>query len=129
MDSWLMGIAAVLAIAGVIAISVFVREIFKRQKATDERIHFLEQQTKLLNTGAIGMGHRILGLEDKLQRLSTQESNLGLESEDFAYTQAKQMFAQGADIDTVAANCGFSSSEAELMSLIQKRMTKEASVS
>ncbi len=84
----------------------------------------LEQEIQSMTAGSVGMGHRILALELKLSRLAEQGSSVQ-EGDGFAYTQAKQMFEQGADTETVASNCGFSSSEAKLMALVQKSLKQE----
>ena len=69
------------------------------------------------------MGNRIVALERKLQRLQEKQETIGGVDE-FAYSQALQMFEQGADVATVASNCGFSASEAQLMALVQQQLRK-----
>ena len=96
----------------------------KTLKLYEARVTRCDKEIKTLTVGALGMGQRILALEGKLNLLEN-DSSAATESVDYAYSQAKQMFAQGADSDTVASNCGFSSSEAELMALIHRRMEQE----
>lgn len=90
---------------------------------TDQQIEKLHKQIAVTTQGGIGMGQRLLALENKLRELQAkQDEQVGGDS--FAYSQAMQMFKQGADIATVASNCGFSNSEAELMALVQKQLSK-----
>ena len=92
----------------------------------DHKIQQLEKQVSIATQGAIGMGQRLLVLENKLRSVQVKQDELDSVggSDQFAYSQAMQMFNQGADIDTVAASCGFSNSEAELMALVQKQLSK-----
>jgi len=87
--------------------------------------HTVEQFQNQLNvaiSGSMGMGQRILSLEKRLSALRSQEqSPKSSDGGDFAYSQAMQMLNQGADIDTVASHCGFSSLEAELLSLVKQK--------
>ena len=81
----------------------------------------MEKDLQLATSGAVGMGQRILALEDKVRRLSKVQQELGDASDHYAYSQAMNLFDQGADIETVVSSCGISSSEAQLMSLIRKQ--------
>jgi uncharacterized membrane protein YcjF (UPF0283 family) len=100
-------------------VMLWVRLTRSEEKARQKQ-QYLEQQIGIATSGAIGMGHRIVALERKLQSLQDRQDNI-TGTDTFAYSQALQMFEQGADVATVASNCGFSSSEAELMALVQKQ--------
>jgi hypothetical protein len=94
-------------------------DIFKQQNK------LLEQKISMATSGAIGMGHRIVALEEKLQAAQEKLENIGTEDV-FTYSQALQMFEQGADVSTVVSNCGLSSSEAQLMALVQQQLRKSS---
>lgn len=108
------------ALAGVWLWSVRQAQTLKQQNK------LLEQKIGVATSGAIGMGHRIVALEQKLQRLQEKQEHLS-SGDVFTYSQALQMFEQGADASTVASNCGLSSSEAQLMALVQQQMRKSTS--
>lgn len=112
--------ASVLAnfVCVLLVLALWVRVGRAEQKARQKQ-QYLEQQIGIATSGAIGMGHRIVALEHRLQSLQDRQDNLP--GDTFAYSQALQMFEQGADVATVASNCGFSSSEAQLMALVQKQ--------
>lgn len=95
----------------------------RQAAAARDQILQLEQKIGVATSGAVGMGNRIVALERKLQALQEKQENIGGVDE-FAYNQALQMFEQGADVATVASNCGFSASEAQLMALVQKQLRK-----
>jgi hypothetical protein len=97
---------------------------FARQTASArQQISQLEQKVGVATSGAIGMGNRIVALERKLRTLQEKQETIG-GGDEFAYSQALQMFEQGADVATVASNCGFSASEAQLMALVQQQLRK-----
>lgn len=81
----------------------------------------LEKQIAVTTKGSIGLGQRLLALEHQLRTVLGKQEELQ-SGDTFAYGQAMQMLKQGADTATVASNCGFSNSEAELMALVQKQL-------
>lgn len=118
---WLIAIPVLLSLVClVIAVQVHRSAKAWVQRA-DQQIEKLQKQVAVTTQGSIGMGQRLLTLESKLRALEAKQDELG-EGDNFAYSQAMQMFKQGADIATVASSCGFSNSEAELMALVQKQL-------
>jgi hypothetical protein len=111
------GVANLICLAAVV---VLWQRLNRTQDDAHPKQQHLEQQIGIATSGAIGMGHRIVALERKLQSLQDRQDNLS-GADTFAYSQALQMFEQGADVATVASNCGFSSSEAQLMALVQQQ--------
>jgi hypothetical protein len=122
---WLFGASLITSLICLVAlIAVWIG--FARQAAgAREQILQLEHKIGVATSGAIGMGNRIVALERKLQALQEKQETIGGVDE-FAYSQALQMFEQGADVATVASNCGFSASEAQLMALVQQQLRKPA---
>lgn len=122
---WLFAASLVTSVISLLALaSVWV---WSRQQAAAarEQVVQLEQKISVATSGAVGMGNRIVALERKLQALQEKQENIG-GADEFAYSQALQMFEQGADVATVASNCGFSASEAQLMALVQQQLRKPA---
>jgi len=93
-----------------------------------QRLEKFEQRLNTATAGAIGMGQRILVLEEKLQSLHDAAAHTP-DSDSAAYTQAMQLFDCGADINTVMASCGISSSEASLMALMRQKTHQKAGAS
>lgn len=86
-----------------------------------KRFEHLEEKYRLVSTGAIGLGHRLLAIEARLQTMQEPGSDEAGEESHHAYTQAMNMIAQGIDSDTVATACGLSQSEVNLMALMNKQ--------
>lgn len=120
---WLLSASLVISVLCLVALALVWLWFARQAAAAQERIHQLEQKIGIATSGAIGMGNRIVALERKLQALQDKQEALGGVDE-FAYSQALQMFEQGADVATVASNCGFSASEAQLMALVQQQLRK-----
>lgn len=120
---WLLSASLVISVLCLVALALVWLWFARQAAAAQERIHQLDQKIGVATSGAIGMGNRIVALESKLQTLQDKQEALGGVDE-FAYSQALQMFEQGADVATVASNCGFSASEAQLMALVQQQLRK-----
>lgn len=117
---WIVAASGVVNLVCLAVVAGLWRRMGRSQEAAIEKQQYLEQQIGVATSGAMGMGQRIVALERKLQALQDRQDNLS-GTDTFAYSQALQMFEQGADVATVASNCGFSSSEAQLMALVQKQ--------
>ena len=76
----------------------------------------------MMNSGSIGMGQRMLALEQKFTLMKNDRSDSKPVEVDSSYSHAMQMFDRGVDAAAVAASCGISRSEAQLMELIRKQM-------
>lgn len=122
---WLIGLPVLVCVLCLMVSVLVYRSARILVVRTDEQMHKLEKQMAVVTKGGIGVGQRLLTLEQKLRALQAKHDDMA-GGDNFAYSQAMQMFKQGADIATVASNCGFSSSEAELMALVQQQLTKSA---
>ncbi|WP_162230715.1 DUF2802 domain-containing protein [Marinagarivorans algicola] len=89
---------------------------YARKAASDHQIllDLQKAQAQSLKV-SIGMGQRMLHLEKRVKTLLEQPTAEVMEEPSFSYSQAAQMIRQGADVDTIAATCGISHSEAHLM--------------
>lgn len=124
MDPWVSGL---LILSGVSAFGALVFLFVKKQQRLSQEINkcllqieAMEKSIAMQNSIAIGMGQRILSLENSLKTASSARGE-AVAAEDFSYTQAMQMFDRGLDAATVSASCGISRSEAQLMELIRKQ--------
>lgn len=122
---WLFAASLITSLICLLSLAAVWLWSVRQAAAAREQILQLEQKIGVATSGAVGMGNRIVALERKLQALQEKQENIGGVDE-FAYNQALQMFEQGADVATVASNCGFSASEAQLMALVQKQLRKPA---
>lgn len=104
-----------------------IMRLTKQLDVTRSRLAGIEREVNGLLRGAVGMGHRIVALEKRLNSTASNQDTDASTADGFAYTQAMQMFEQGADVETVASSCGFSSSEAQLMALVQKQLKSKPS--
>lgn len=93
-----------------------------------QRRDLTELQSKLdvSLSGAVGMGKRVVNLEKHLRTLQREKQQQNDSADTFSYGQALQMLEQGADVEAVASNCGFSNSEAQLMQLIQQHFNEKS---
>ncbi len=124
MDPWVIGLyvaSGVLVFGAVIFLSVKKHRYLSAQvQRCVMQMEALEKSIALQNTIAIGMGQRILSLEQKIKALRATNGETPT-AEDLSYSQAMQMFERGLDAATVSASCGISRSEAQLMELIRKQ--------
>lgn len=87
----------------------------------------LECALKTSSDTAIGVGQRLLALETKFKKWADNGNAPSFTSEDLAFSQAIQLFDQGADIETVVNSCGLSSSEASLMAMVRNQLAQPKS--
>lgn len=123
---WLFGVSVVTSLVCLVSLALVWLWLVRQVAAARVQITELEHKIGVATSGAAGMGNRIVALERKLQALQEKQENSGSGADEFAYSQALQMFEQGADVATVASNCGFSASEAQLMALVQQQLRKPA---
>lgn len=107
-------------IGGLFALQMALWLSLKRSNAKQfAEIKKLKTNVSVLTSGALGMGQKMLNLEAKYQRLSDAQEEIKQNDLDFSYTQAQKLISQGVDDNAVAANSGLSSSEINLMRLLQ----------
>lgn len=89
----------------------------------------LENELAVVNSAAIGMGNRLLSMEKRVQEgaasgSAAPGSTAGAGSEqDLPYTQARQLFQMGMDVEEVAQRCGLSRAEASLLQAMQEHQS------
>ena len=111
-------------IAAVVLVNILLAVIISRlsvgavKKQHAKELKKIQANLNVLSSGSIGMGQRMIALEQKLNSLRSTQEEMKQSNLDFSYTQAQKLIEQGADIQTVAANSGLSSSEIQLMQLV-----------
>lgn len=107
---------------------VFIRmsAFSKNVEAEKEK---LEKRLRIITSGAVGMGEKIVQLESRLaDAVNGQLQAAELEAQ-FSYTQALKLIENGVDHSVVMSNSGLSESEVNLMELLHqaKRSVSHAS--
>ena len=110
------------ASASIFAAIVFVR-LKKQERQHQALINVLRNEIHAMTNSSIGMGKRLIEVEQKLNL--TADKQLELENRDpgvLAYNQAAKLMEMGADVDDLVHNCGLGRPEAELMALLHKEL-------
>lgn len=80
----------------------------------------LEKRLRIITSGAVGMGEKIVQLESRLaDAVNGQLQAAELEAQ-FSYTQALKLIENGVDHSVVMSNSGLSESEVNLMELLHQ---------
>ena len=77
-----------------------------------------QKQLKMINSGVIAMGQRILELESDLTKIRQSQASLGEGQQDYSYSKARNLLENDLEEETIATACGLSVSEVQLMKLI-----------
>ncbi len=78
----------------------------------------LQANLNILTSGSLGMGQRMIALEQKINGLQSTQEEMKQSDMDFSFSCAQKLIEQGVDSHTIAANSGLSSSEIQLMQLL-----------
>lgn len=92
------------------------------------RLSSLEKQLKVVVSGAVGMGEHMLRLESELKKLQENHTEAVEAEANYSYSQAVKLIEQGVDSATVAACCGLSDCEIQLMELVHGNSRRAVSV-
>ncbi|VUD56522.1 hypothetical protein TDB9533_02178 [Thalassocella blandensis] len=121
--------AVMLNILIAVVISCVIVNRVSRQQSKE--LKKIRASMNVLSSGSLGMGQRMIALEQKLNSLQSSQEELKQSNMDFSYTQAQKLIEQGIDSQTIAANSGLSSSEIQLMQLLHQsgmsKSTRQAS--
>jgi len=87
----------------------------------------LESELAVVNSAAIGMGNRLLSMEKRVQESgagsTTGSSTESAPGQELPYTQARQLFQMGMEVEEVAQRCGLSRAEASLLQAMQEHQS------
>ncbi|MCL6414489.1 DUF2802 domain-containing protein [Aestuariirhabdus sp. Z084] len=114
----------------VLVLIAFTILLFRKQKdayreeieSANKRITLLESDLRAVGAGAIGVGQRLLQVEQRLG--ATIDKQEALEQRDpsaVSYTEAGKLFEMGASTREVMENCHISSAEAHLIELMHRK--------
>ena len=97
-------------------VCVLVCLSFKRNssRANSEK----QKQVQMAQTAVLGIGRRVLELESKLSALRQSQNDLSHSTQDYAFSKAKSLIAQGMSDDAIAESSGLTLSEINLMKLV-----------
>jgi len=97
--------------------------LHKSQRATEKA---LQKQITMMKTGVQSMGTRVLELENRLSNLRESQNELSHSTQDYAYTQARNLLNTGMSEDAIAETSGLSASEIRLMKLVHAGVAQPA---
>ncbi|SFC17072.1 Protein of unknown function [Marinospirillum celere] len=128
--SWFELAALVLAFCGLgLALLAFahIRRLKGRLDEARHETHLLikalRNESHAMGSGAIGMGHRLVEVEKRLN--STVERQMEMEQRDpgsLPYAYAVRLVEMGASVDDLVNNCGLARVEAELITLVHTEL-------
>lgn len=116
------GLAGVVAVALVAIVSLY-RGLQQQERQHQALINVLRNEISAMTNSSIGMGRRLIEVEQKLNL--TADKQLELENRDpgvLAYNQAAKLMEMGANVDDLVQNCGIGRPEAELMALLHQEL-------
>jgi hypothetical protein len=121
--SWLSVVSLLIALGASVSCVVLFRRLQQHERKHQALINVLRNEIHAMTNSSIGMGRRLIGVEQKLNL--TADKQLELENRDpsaLAYNQATRLMEMGADVDDLVQNCGIGRPEAELMALLHKEL-------
>jgi hypothetical protein len=123
-SDWLL-----IGICGVLLLNLLVitrhsrrlRQMQQQQQHNDEAVAQMRRDLGALCSGAVGVGKRLVFIENKIRHQEERQDQLELRStSDSAYQQAVRMVQQGAGLDEVLKSCAISRGEAELIVMLHR---------
>lgn len=102
------------------AYSLFVSR--KTLRFSENRCEKLTHDLDVAQSGAIGMGKKILALEKRVNRRRSNEVVSHIQ--DKPYAEASNLFSLGIDKDEVARRCSLSRGEVSLLETLQKHSAR-----
>lgn len=81
----------------------------------------LNRELEAVNNGAIGVGQHLIHVEKKLNVAINEQERLQANTEFQPFGQAQALAVQGVNAEQLCERFGLSESEAQLMSLMQRR--------
>ncbi|MBU2964795.1 DUF2802 domain-containing protein [Amphritea sp. 2_MG-2023] len=99
------------------------RQLQQHQRQYEALINVLRNEIQALTSSSIGMGHRLMDVENQLNITAEKQQELANRDPGvLAYNQAARLMEMGADVDDLVKNCGIGRPEAELMALLHKEI-------
>ena len=123
MTVWFNVFLIVLALGACVASVFLYFRVQKQERQHQALINVLRNEIQVMTNSSIGMGRRLIEVEQKLNL--TADKQMELENRDpgmLAYNQAAKLMEMGADVDDLVKNCGIARPEAELMALLHQEL-------
>lgn len=115
-------VTALAAFAACTAVAIAVRsnrEVRRLRRSFAAELQGIEEDTRALCAGAVGLGDCLNGVEHSLRRLQESHQRLALKDPgERPYAQAIRLVHNGADVEQLAESCGLTRSEAELILML-----------
>ena len=124
-------IEVIAAACGGILVSVLISSLILKACLSSLKKQFkaekkqLDSQLKILTTGSVGLGKKLIALESKFASLKSVQEEMKTSDMEFSFTQAQKMIEQGVDSRAIAESSGLSSSEIQLMQLLHKQSHRD----
>ncbi len=118
--TWLLALISVAALTGC---ALLFRRLRQHEQRYQVLINVLRNEISAITNSSIGMGRRVVEIEQKLN--ITAEKQAELENRDpgaVAFNQAARLMEMGADVNDLVESCGIGRPEAELMALLHKEL-------
>ncbi len=117
-----------MAVAGFMVISMLVyslvfisvRNTKHKNRQLEKTVHDLENTVRALTTGSVGLGERLVALEQRARSMGKRQDDIDLREASTPYDQAIQLANTGSDTDKLVSSCGVSRGEAQLIVDLQK---------
>jgi Flp pilus assembly protein CpaB len=109
--------ALVVALLALLVASVGLLRLQRQQRAAAQRQQKLERDMSLLQSGAVGMGQRIMAMESSVSARSDAANSSAAAAK--PYSEASHLLSLGLDKDEVASRCGLSRAEASLLDALR----------
>lgn len=116
-------IFALASLIAVVGCFLLFRRLQQHERRYEALVTVLRNEVGAITNSSIGMGRRVVELEQKLN--ITTEKQLELENRDpgaVAFNQAARLMEMGADVNDLVESCGIGRPEAELMALLHKEL-------
>lgn len=127
---WIALLCLILISVSALLLAVYSWIRLRRQERNHRAlINVLRNEIQAMTGSSIGMGRRLMSVEEKLS--ITVEKQHELENRDpgvLAYNQAAKLMEMGAGVDDLVKSCGIGRPEAELMALLHRELQTGSSL-
>jgi hypothetical protein len=94
-----------------------------------QQIKSLIQDMQAVNSGSMGVGRKVLGMEQNMLSFhNLLEDLVRNDPSRVSYTEAARLVEMGADIEDLMNSCGISRPEAELVSALSRSQTASSTL-
>ena len=123
MNTLLLSLSILNALTIISVIALCVVLLRTRSALQNQSLHIdrIQNDLNAMCSGALGMGQHLSELENTTKKLRQRQDQLDLkEPTQTSYKYALKMAREGADLQSVAHDCGIAEGEAELVMLASR---------